>query len=303
MNVVEAKGLRKCYGSLVALAGLDLGIPKGSLCALVGPNGAGKSSTLRLAGGLLRPDGGSIKVLGIEAGRLGAAERLRIGYLDEAQQQPDHMTVRGYLDFCSAFYPNWDRALEQRLLKVFELPLDRRLSKLSRGMRMKALLVSVLAFHPELLLMDEPFSGFDPVVREDVTRGLLEVVQSGECTVLLSSHDIEEVERIADRIVMIDSGHKLLDESVESLLSRHRRLVVNLQGGSEHAEAGLPASWGPLRREGEQLEWVDSGYEAAACEAACRARFPEAACTARPMSLREIYLHQARSRAGQGRQA
>ncbi len=342
MNPIEITQLSRSYGRVDAVRDLDLSVPAGSICALVGPNGAGKTTTLRVLAGLLDPSKGSARILGVDTRRLGVGERRRIGFLDERQQQPDWMTVRQLLDYCAPLYPAWDKALEVELLKRFELPTDRKLSQLSRGMRMKALLISVTAFRPEILLLDEPFSGFDPVVRDDVSRGLLDVAQEGKCTVLLSSHDIEEVERVADRLVMLELGRKLVDEETASLLARHRKIEVELYeddepatgpvakagaGASVSASAGgaakrggpgaggkdltglpsagaWPAHWSRPEDSGDRIEFVDTHYAAESCEEACRARYPEAAVLARPMSLRDIYLQTARAAAtgrGKGR--
>ena len=325
MNPIEIEQLSRSYGRVDAVANLALSVPAGSICALVGPNGAGKTTTLRVLAGLLDPSKGCARILGVDTKKLGVAERRRVGFLDERQQQPEWMTVRQLLDYCRPLYPSWDLGLEIELLKRFELPTDRKLSTLSRGMRMKALLISVTAFKPELLLLDEPFSGFDPVVRDDVSRGLLEVAQAGQCTVLLSSHDIEEVERVADRLVMLAHGRKLLDEETSSLLARHRRLEVELyederdedgfqqtSNGDAHSgtpgyqskvaaltglsSAGLwPSHWSAPANSGDRIEFVDTAYLHETCEEACRSRYPEAAVRARPMSLREIYLHSARA--------
>jgi ABC-2 type transport system ATP-binding protein len=325
MNPIEITQLSRSYGRVDAVRGLDLTVPAGSICALVGPNGAGKTTTLRVLAGLLDPSKGSARILGVDTRRLRVAERRRIGFLDERQQQPDWMTVRQLLDYCAPLYPAWDKALEIELLRRFELPTDRKLSQLSRGMRMKALLISVTAFRPEILLLDEPFSGFDPVVRDDVSRGLLDVTQEGNCTVLLSSHDIEEVERVADRLVMLELGRKLVDEETASLLARHRRIEVELYDEEELARdpvaqagagaggkdlTGLPSAgawpehWSRPEDSGDRIEFVDTRYAAETCEEACRARYPEAAVQARPMTLRDIYLHTARTAAqarGKGR--
>ena len=304
MNPVEISHLSRRYGRLEAVHDLSLSVPVGSICALLGPNGAGKSTTLRVLGGLLKATGGSAKVFGVDSFQLGIPEKLRLGYLDESLSQPDWMTVRAFLAYVRGFYPNWDARLEAELLSRFQLPLDRKLSALSRGMRMKAILISVTAYNPELLLLDEPFSGFDPVVREDVTRGLLEVVQSGRCTVLMSSHDMEEVERLADRIAIMQGGRLILSETVESLLARHRRLEVDLQGG-----AAFPAgsrrldSWQQLEQAEGRVTFVDTAYNHLAAEAACRTCFPQAAIQVRPMTLREIYVHIARTQAGVGETA
>ncbi|HTZ22308.1 MAG TPA: ABC transporter ATP-binding protein [Opitutaceae bacterium] len=294
MNPIEIRQLTRRYGRLEAVHELSLDVPAGSVCALLGPNGAGKTTTLKVLLNLLPPTRGEARVLGVDSRRLSPRELQQIGYVSESQQQPDWMTVRQFLDYCRPFYPTWDQSLEKTLLARFELPPERKLKHLSRGMRVKAILLSVLAFRPKVLVLDEPFSGLDPVVREDVTSGLLETAQAGDWTVLLASHDIEEVERLADRVALLETGRVWLDETVESLLQRFRRVEVDLQEGPAQTDA-LPETWLKFERAGNRVTFVDSRYSREVTEPACRARFPEAAVTARPMTLREIYIALARS--------
>jgi ABC-2 type transport system ATP-binding protein len=293
MNPIEIRQLTRRYGRLEAVHDLALDVPVGSVCALLGPNGAGKTTTLKVLLNLLPPTRGEARVLGVDSRKLSPRELQQIGYVSESQQQPDWMTVRQFLDYCRPFYPTWDAALEKTLLARFDLPPERKLKHLSRGMRVKAILLSVLAFRPKVLVLDEPFSGLDPVVREDVTSGLLETAQAGDWTVLLASHDIEEVERLADRVALLESGRVWLDETVESLLTRFRRVEVDLQEGPAQMDA-IPETWLKFERAGNRVTFVDSRYNREATEPACRARFPEAAVTARPMTLREIYIALAR---------
>jgi ABC-2 type transport system ATP-binding protein len=293
MNPIEIRQLTRRYGRLEAVHDLSLDVPGGSICALLGPNGAGKTTTLKVLLNLLPPTRGEARVLGVDSRKLSPSELRQIGYVSESQQQPDWMTVRQFLDYCRPFYPTWDLALEKTLLARFDLPPERKLKHLSRGMRVKAILLSVLAFRPKVLVLDEPFSGLDPVVREDVTSGLLETAQAGDWTVLLASHDIEEVERLADRVALLEAGQVWLDETVESLLKRFRRVEVDLQEGPAQMDA-LPETWLKFERAGSRVTFVDSRYSREATEPACRARFPEAAVTARPMTLREIYIALAR---------
>ena len=293
MNPIEIRQLTRRYGRLEAVHDLSLDVPGGSICALLGPNGAGKTTTLKVLLNLLPPTRGEARVLGVDSRKLSPSELRQIGYVSESQQQPDWMTVRQFLDYCRPFYPTWDTALEKTLLARFDLPPERKLKHLSRGMRVKAILLSVLAFRPKVLVLDEPFSGLDPVVREDVTSGLLETAQAGDWTVLLASHDIEEVERLADRVALLEAGQVWLDETVDSLLKRFRRVEVDLQEGPAQMDA-VPETWLKFERAGNRVTFVDSRYRREATEPACRARFPEAAVTARPMTLREIYIALAR---------
>ncbi len=294
MPIIETQALTRRFGRTEAVHDLTFSLPEGSVCALLGPNGAGKSTTIKLLMNLLRPTSGQARVLGVEAPKLRPAQLAQIGYVSENQLLPTWMTVRQFLDFCRPFYPTWDRALESTLLNRFELPEERRLKHLSRGMLMKAALLSSLAYRPKLLIFDEPFSGLDPVVRDDFVQGLLEAANTGEWSALISSHDIDEVERLADRIVMIDAGRLQLQESTESLLGRFRRMEVNVNGGTARLQA-TPSSWRELERAGDRVRFVETQFAAGATEARCREHFPQAAVTANPMTLREIFIALART--------
>ncbi len=294
MNVIEITGLQRRYGRTDAVHDLTMSVPEGSIFALLGPNGAGKSTTLKVLLNLLSPTAGSVRVLGVDSRRLAAGERRQIGYVSEGQQLPDWMTVRQFLDYCRPFYPAWDSALEKKLMADFELPSDRKLKHLSRGMRVKAMLISVLSFRPRLLVLDEPFSGLDPVVRDEVAQGLVETARLGEWSVLMASHDIEEVERLADHIAIIDQGRLRISESVESLLSRFRRVEVTLGEGDMHPENAPVEDWLQLERSGQRVRFVDSRFSEEESNLRCRRCFPGATVSAQTMPLRDIYLSLAR---------
>jgi len=294
MNIIETTQLSRRYWRTEAVHDLTLAVPAGSVFALLGPNGAGKTTTIKVLMNLLRPSAGVARVLGVDSIRLGERELAQIGYVSENQQLPLWMTVRQLLDYCRPFYPTWDAALEQKLLRQFELPEERKLKHLSRGMLMKAALLSSLAYRPKLLVLDEPFSGLDPLVREELVHGLLEVSELGEWSVFISSHDIEEVERLADWIGVLEAGRLSFAESTDTLLARFRRVEVTLQGGPAQLDAP-PASWLELERKGDLVRFVETRYERDATERACRERFPEAAVAARPMTLREIFITLARA--------
>jgi ABC-2 type transport system ATP-binding protein len=286
MNIIETENLTRRFGRTEAVHELTLAVPEGSVCALLGSNGAGKSTTIKLLMNLLRPTAGSARVLGIDTLKLGERERAQIGYVSENQQLPLWMTVRQLLDYCRPFYPTWDRALEKNLLAQFALPEDRKLKHLSRGMLMKAALLSSLAYRPKLLVLDEPFSGLDPLVREEFVRGVLEVSESGSWTVLVSSHDIEEVERLCDRVVLLDAGRKALDETTETLQARFRRVEVTGASG-EKTPTSTMLGW---ERAGALTRFVASDYAGEVTERFWREKFPGTGVTTQPMSLREIFI-------------
>jgi ABC-2 type transport system ATP-binding protein len=291
MNVIETHNLSRSFLGTEALIGLDLSLPAGKVAALLGPNGAGKTTTIKLLMNLLTPTAGVSRVLGVDSHRLGPAQFAQIGYVSENQQLPLWMSVRELLDYCRPFYPSWDRKLEQVLIERFDLPLDRKLRQLSRGMLMKAALLSSMAYRPKLLVLDEPFSGLDPLVRDEFVRGVLEVSLAGDWTVLVSSHDIEEVERLADHIILLDRGRLSFSEPAESLQSRFRRVEAQVTGTSPAAHEGA-LEW---ERSGGLIKFIESGYSGDETERQWREWYPGATVTAQPMTLREIFLTFART--------
>ena len=295
MNIIEIHDLARHYGRTAAVSGLNLAVPEGSVFALLGPNGAGKTTTIKVLMNFIRPTSGRVTVLGVDSRTLGPVQRRMIGYVSENQTLPLWMTVRRLLDYCRPFYPTWDRALEATLLQQFDLPEDRKLKQLSRGMLMKAGLLAALCYRPKLLVLDEPFSGLDPISRDEFVQGILEATALGDWTVFVSSHDIEEVERLADHIGIIDQGRTRLNESAESLLNRFRRVEVQLGESAPRLEAA-PPEWLLLKQEGGRVSFVDSRYSAAESEARSRELFPSAVVTASPVSLREIFLTLSRSK-------
>ncbi len=294
MNIIETHNLTRRFGRTEAVHGLELAVPEGSVFALLGPNGAGKSTTIKMLMNLIAPTAGEARVLGVDSRQLSPRDRQQIGYVSENQQLPLWMTVRQYLDYCRPFYPAWDGELERTLLARFELPGDRKLQHLSRGMLMKAALLSSLAYRPKLLVLDEPFSGLDPLVRDEFVRGLLEVSELGGWTVLVSSHDIEEVERLCDRIALMDEGRLQFAESTETLLGRFRRVEVTLQDGPADL-ASPPPDWLELERTGELVRFTVMHHEPGVTERACAQRFPGAAVVINPMTLRDIFIVLARA--------
>ncbi len=294
--LIELHDLRKSFRKTEAVNGLTLSVPEGQVTAFLGPNGAGKSTTIKCLLNLHRPDSGSATVLGCDSRRLGPAQFQHLGYVSENMELPLWMTVAQFLDYCRPLYPQWDKAFEARLMAQFDLPPKTRLKDLSRGMRMKASLLSSLAYRPKLVVMDEPFSGLDPLVRDEFIRGLLELTEQEGWTVFVSSHDIEEVQRLADRIAIINSGRLALDETSDSLNARFRSVEVQLPEDAA-APAALPGDWLHVEQAGRVLRFTASRFtEDEALGAAIRAAVPGAARhEAQPMSLREIFVALARA--------
>ncbi len=297
MNAIRCEGLSKQYRDVRALTDLNLEIPTGSIYALLGPNGAGKSTTIKTLMNILRPTGGRAVVLGCDSRNLGAKEFTRIGYVSENQQFPDWMTVGYFMAYLKPFYPDWDDERARQLLTQFELPLNRRLSKLSRGMWMKASLASSLAYRPSLLVMDEPFGGLDPVMRDDLIQGILD--SADETTILVSSHDLAEIETLATHIGYMESGRLRFSEPLRSLSERFREIEVTIERPMD-----LPGNWpaGWLRAEVSPalVRFIDSNFDPDATPAEVRRIFTGVVnVAAAPLPLRSIFLTMARSRGAQ----
>jgi len=276
-----------------ALRGLTLEVPEGSVFALVGTNGAGKTTTIKTVMNIIKPTSGYATVLGTDSRQLGPRQFERIGYVSENQEMPDWMTVGYFLDYLKPFYPAWDDARTAELVKQFQLPPGRRMRHLSRGMRIKAALASSLAYHPRLLVLDEPFGGLDPLVRDEVIEGLLD--SAGESTIFISSHDLAEIESFATHIAYIAEGRLQFAEEMASLSARFREVEVTL---AEPAQ--MPAQWPRhwLRPETSPavVRFVDSRFEGTRTQDEIRHLFGEVREVAvYPMALRAIFVALARA--------
>lgn len=286
--MIRCRDLAKTYRRNEALRGLTLDVPEGSAFALLGPNGAGKSTAIKTILNILRPTSGSAQVLGVDSRRLGARELSQIGYVSENQQLPDWMKVGAFLDYCRPLYPTWNGADAAELVRAFDLPLDRRLRALSRGMKVKAALAASLAYNPKLIVLDEPFSGLDVLVREQLIESIVE--RTPEATVLLASHDLAEIESFATHVGYLNEGRLEFVEEVSSLFNRFREVEVTADADPR---GGAPPEWLNVERSPHVVRFTDTQFRGAAAVAEC---FPGATdVAARPMSLRQIVIALAKS--------
>ena len=295
-EVIRAVGLTKHYRKVAALDGLNLSIPYGSVFGLVGPNGAGKTTTLKTIMNILKPDGGHAEVLGVDSRQIGPLELARIGYVSENQEMPDWMTLGYLLAYLKPFYPAWDDAHAAHLVSQFDLPLDRKLRHLSRGMRMKAALASSLAYRPQLLVLDEPFSGLDPVVREDLIEGVIESAE--ETTILVSSHDLNEIESFASHIAYLEAGRLCFAEEMTSLSARFREIEVTVESSEPlSGEREWPATWLRPDSTAGLIRFVETRFDPERTTSEVRRLFGEVRnISVNPMPLRAIFVTLARSR-------
>ena len=289
-NAIETYNLTKSFGKNIAVKDLSLDVPKGSIFAFLGPNGAGKTTTIKTVMNIMIPSQGTATVLGVDSKKLSPAEFLQIGYVSENQDLPVWMTVKQFLNYCKSMYLNWDDNFCQHLLSQFDLPLNQKLRDLSRGMKMKAALVSSLAYRPKLLIFDEPFSGLDPLVREEFINGVLEITETENWTIFISSHDIDEVERLADWVGMIDKGMLMINEKTENLQRRFRQVELTLSEPLNNLK-DFSDEWLLPEQKGRVIRFTDMQYQEGISDQKIRSLLPQCTdITAKGMTLREIFL-------------
>jgi len=227
---IEMRGVRKSY-RFFSLDDLSLSLEPGEVMGFVGPNGAGKSTTLRLAMGMIAPDAGEIRVLGHAMPEAQAAAKRDIGYVSAEMRLLPHASLGWHMEFVKAIYPEWDGGYAATLVRRFNLRLEQNARSLSVGEHVKATLLLALARRPRLLILDEPTTGLDPVARHEVISEFMDVLRDDNRSILFSSHNTVDVERISDRITFIDRGRVVESSNKEDFLDRWRRIHVQLPAG------------------------------------------------------------------------
>ena len=286
--IVRTERLTKTFAGIEALAGLTIEVPEGAVFALIGPNGAGKTTAIKTIMNIFRPTSGHAEVLGADSRALGRKQLSKIGYVSENQLIPEWMRVGHFLSYCRPFYPDWDDEEAAALIRLYELPLDRTIKTLSRGMRVKAALASSLAYRPRLIVLDEPFSGLDVLVREQLVESILE--RTAESSVILASHDLAEIESFASHIAYLEGGTLQFVEEMGALSQRFREIEVTLETAMD-----LPTEWPDRWLNPEQssvvIRFIDSHFDRGRSEAEVRRLFPGVLdITTRSMSLRSIFV-------------
>lgn len=290
---IRTEHLTKRYRRLTALDRVDLAVQEGAVYALVGQNGAGKTTAIKILMNLIRATDGTAEVLGIDSRKIRGKAYNQIGYVSENQEIPEWMRVGALLDYLRDFYPTWDSALEQSLVKQFDLPLDRKIKALSRGMKMKLALASALAFHPRLIVLDEPFGGLDPLVRDQLIEGLLE--RATESTIFLSSHDLAEIESFASHVGYLEQGHLRFSEEMTALTQRFREVELTLDAQST-SPANLPGTWIHADASAAVVRFIETRFDEDRTVAEIHRLFGHVRnLTFTPMSLRSIFLTMAKA--------
>jgi ABC-2 type transport system ATP-binding protein len=251
-TVIDIQGLTRRFGRTLALDDVSLTVPRGAVLGLVGANGAGKTTLIKHVLGLLRAATGSVRVFSLDpvadpVGVLG-----RIGYLSEDRDLPGWMRVDELMRYTQAFYPRWDSAYAEELRQAFELDPAAKIKHLSRGQNARAGLLVALAHRPDLLVLDEPSSGLDPVVRRDILGAIIRTIALEGRTVLFSSHLLDEVERVSDYVAMMDRGRIAFSAGLDDIKKNHRRVTLRF----EEVRPQPPALPGVLAWEGSGHEWT-----------------------------------------------
>ncbi len=251
-SVINVSDLTRRFGATTALASVSLSMPRGAVYGLVGANGAGKTTLIKHILGLLRAESGSVRVFGLDPVADPVGVLSRIGYLSEENDLPGWMRVDELIRYSSAFYPAWDDAYAEELRKTFALEPTAKIKNLSRGQKARVGLLIALAYRPELLVLDEPSSGLDPIVRRDILGAIIRTIADEGRTVLFSSHLLEEVEQVADHVTMISRGTIALSALLDAIKESHRCVTVRFA----ESRPQPPAVAGVLRWDGGGQEWT-----------------------------------------------
>jgi ABC-2 type transport system ATP-binding protein len=287
--VIEARGLTKTYrDGITAVKDLDLVVSRGAVYGLIGRNGSGKTTALRLILGLLRPDRGAANILGWDFWQAPRQVRQRVAYVSQTQRLPGGMTLEDLCRCLKQFNQKWDQDHALALARLWNLPWKRPVDRLSNGEQCRAALLLAFAGRPEVLVLDEPAAGFDPVARRDLINQILDAItQSDGCTVLLSTHVIGDLERVADHIGIIDRGRLALSAPLENLLNQTKRVQLIFGTETLSARFTMPGAL-RVRREGVVLNALvrwGNGTEPDMLRASTDARIQVF-----PVSLEEIFM-------------
>ena len=230
---VEINGLTKRYRGKAVVDKLSLSIPRGSVYGLIGPNGAGKSTTLKSLMRLIKISSGSASILGHDVHSDFQAVKSRLGYVPETHHIYRWMKVKRVIAFTRSFYPGWNDEFCNQMLQMMELDPDKKVKQLSKGMLAKLALLLAVSHEPELLVLDEPLSGLDPIVRDEFIDGVLKTICERDTTVIFSSHTIGDVQRLADSVGILFNGRLLVNDSTEAIVNKTKQIQVVLD--DEHS--------------------------------------------------------------------
>jgi len=257
---IEVEGLAKRFGSTRVLEDVTFKVPCGQTFAFLGRNGAGKTTTILMLLGLLRASAGRVRVLGLDPRRQAMEIRRRVGYVAEEQVMFGWMRVSQILSFIAPFYPKWDPDYAQELAQRFELPMKHRVNHLSKGQNRRLALLLALAHRPELVILDDPTLGLDPIMRKEFLRDIVEHLQGRGVTVFFSSHLLYEIEPVADVVAILDRGVIVKQSATEQLREEAKQLVMSLEDYNK--VGGFPGTL-DVKRDGNRVAVVVENADAA----------------------------------------
>jgi ABC-2 type transport system ATP-binding protein len=292
--VIETQDLKKAFGRQPAVDGLNLRVPSGSIFGFLGKNGAGKTTTIELLLNIVKPSSGHATVFGVPiADTLRSTEiRKRIGFVSEDKGLFPYMTVEQIIRFTRSFFPSWRDDLERRYLEMFNLPLKKKVGDLSKGTGSKLMLLLAVARGADLLILDEPTDGLDPAAVDEVLKELVSLAASSGITIFFSSHQLPEVEQIAEHVCIIDRGKSIVEGALDDLKAQYQRIQVVVD-----RELNEPVRWVDgvvkVRQEGRTLSLLVS-RNVEAILAQIRS-LPGASTEQFPVSLKDIFLESVRN--------
>jgi ABC-2 type transport system ATP-binding protein len=251
-TAVEMIGVTKRFSGRPAVNDLSIRIPRGTGLGLIGPNGAGKTTTIKMLMGLMRRDAGRVSVLGLDPAIDDLTVKQRVGYVPEQQFIYRWMRVDEVIAFCRAFYATWNAELSARLMSQFELPADKKVRHLSKGATVKLSLLLAMSHEPDLLLLDEPMAGLDPVAREELLDAMVQAICDREQTVILASHTLADVQRLATRVVILHEGRLKVHTGLEELLAGTKRIRAVLKDGTAPGTPPAETIWQRV----QNREWL-----------------------------------------------
>jgi ABC-2 type transport system ATP-binding protein len=262
--VIELRNVFKRFGKRDVLHGVDLTVEPGKTYAFLGRNGAGKTTTIRLLMGLLKPDSGSVRVLGLDPATDALAIRRQVGYLAEDQQMWGWMKIKEILRFIAAFYPTWDWPYAKKLVDQFQLSPDTKIKHLSKGQNVRLGLLLALAHRPRLMILDDPALGLDPIMRKDFLRDVVEHLQGEGITVFFSSHLLYEIEPVADTIGILHDGLLVREADTETLRATVKRMMFSPEAwAATERQVGAHARILDLRPDNRQIAVTLDGIDEA----------------------------------------